>query len=84
MVVNAVTSVRHVKEDGRTVYPVKSINVLKSHGRSALESEMIDGFAVNATRAAQGIRGKSKDCLPGLDLRKHRMQMNVQVLVSCR
>ena len=24
---NAVTSVRHVKEDGRTVYPVKSINV---------------------------------------------------------
>jgi len=85
MVVNAVTSVRHVKEDGRTVYPVKSINVLKSHGRSALESEMIDGFAVNATRAAQGmptyVKG-AKIAFLDFDLRKHRMQMNVQVLVS--
>ena len=56
-----------------------------SHGRSALESEMIDGFAVNATRAAQGmptfVKG-AKIAFLDFDLRKHRMQMNVQVLVS--
>jgi hypothetical protein len=36
-------------------YPVKAINVLKAHGRSAQESQLLKGYAINLARAAQGM-----------------------------
>jgi T-complex protein 1 subunit alpha len=70
---------------GKSRYPVKAINVLKAHGKSARESQLLQGYALNMGRAAQGmpkvVRGAKVACLD-FDLRKSRMQMGVQVLVS--
>ena len=38
---------------GGPKYPVSSINVLKTHGKSGLESTLVHGYALNATRASQ-------------------------------
>merc|ERR1719383_1137272 len=56
MVVDAITSVR--REDPFTQevnYPVKAVNILKAHGRSAKESQLLAGYALNMGRAAQGM-----------------------------
>lgn len=47
-------SVRSVDSlTGKVKYPVKAINVLKAHGRSAHESCLLRGYAINLARAAQ-------------------------------
>lgn len=84
IVVDAVTAVRS-ERDGKAVYPVGAINILKSHGKSMHESELVDGFALNCTRSAQGMPRFVKDAKVALldfDLRRHRMQMGVQVLIK--
>jgi T-complex protein 1 subunit alpha len=53
----AVTAALKVKteKDGKLKCPISNIHILKSHGQSALDSALIDGFALNCTRAAQGM-----------------------------
>jgi T-complex protein 1 subunit alpha len=34
-------------------YPVSAINILKCHGKSARDSRLLDGYALNMGRAAQ-------------------------------
>ena len=53
--ISAVSSVLKVKveKDGKAKYPIGNIHILKSHGQSALDSELIDGFALNCARASQ-------------------------------
>ena len=36
-------------------YPISAIHILKAHGKSAMESHIVNGFALNCTRAAQGM-----------------------------
>lgn len=55
MVVDAVTAVRTVKANGDVKYPISSINILKSHGKSTRESQLINGYAINCTRASQQV-----------------------------
>lgn len=49
------------------------------------QSELVNGFALNCTRASQGMPKSVKDAriaLLDFDLRRHRMQMGVQVLIT--
>jgi hypothetical protein len=64
---------------------VQAVNVLKAHGKSARESLMLKGYALNLARAAQGMPkrlappgGVRIACLD-MNLQKARMMMGVQV-----
>mmetsp|Transcript_32003 Transcript_32003/g.60172 ORF Transcript_32003/g.60172 Transcript_32003/m.60172 type:complete len:500 (+) Transcript_32003:15-1514(+) len=85
MVVDAVAGIRIINDMGDFKYPIKSVNILKAHGKSARESRLIHGYALNIARAAQGMpKGVSgaKIALLDLNLQKTKMQMGVQVLVN--
>ena len=53
MVVDAIVSVKSIDDYGNVTYPLKAINVLKAHGKSARESTLLNGYALNMGRAAQ-------------------------------
>ncbi|KAF1328915.1 T-complex protein 1, alpha subunit, partial [Globisporangium splendens] len=89
LVVDAVTSVKVVEEGAKgkskARYPVSSINILKAHGQSALETLLVDGFALNCTKASQQMPTyikNAKIALLDFDLQRHRMQMGVSVIVN--
>lgn len=79
------------KDKTRYKYPLSAIHILKAHGKSSLESYLIDGgFAINAMRAAQGMP-TAVESTPGspckiamldMNLQRHRMAMGVQVIVK--
>lgn len=90
MAVDAVLKVKQERE-GKVKYPIGNIHILKCHGKSALDSELVDGFALNNTRASQAmpntilpLPGNNKVKVACLDfnLQKHKMQMGVQVVVT--
>jgi chaperonin GroEL (HSP60 family) len=85
MVVDAVMAVKTYNDIGDARYPIKSINILKAHGKSVKESRVINGYALNLGRAAQGMVKSVKNakiaCID-FNLQKTKMQMGVQVLVT--
>ncbi|KAL9690337.1 hypothetical protein QQ045_010734 [Rhodiola kirilowii] len=85
LVVDAVQAVKMTNQRGEVRYPIKGINILKAHGKSAKESYLLNGYALNTGRAAQGMPTKVSPariaCLD-FNLQKTKMQLGVQVLVS--
>ncbi|KAF6164084.1 hypothetical protein GIB67_017668 [Kingdonia uniflora] len=85
LVVGAVQAVKTTNARGETRYPIKGINILKAHGKSAKDSYLLNGYAINSGRAAQGMPTRVSPariaCLD-FNLQKTKMQMGVQVLVN--
>jgi T-complex protein 1 subunit alpha len=76
-------------------YPLSAIHVIKAHGQSSLESQILTGgFALATARASQGMptridgakgpggSGSVKVCLLDMNLQRHRMAMGVQIQVT--
>ena len=85
MVVDAILSVRTVNDMGDYVYPRKAVGILKQHGKSAKESTLIRGFALNAGRAAQGMPScveAPKIALVDFDLRAIKMRLGVTITIT--
>jgi len=77
--------VKTVDASGKTKYPVSSVCILKAHGKSARESTLLDGYALNSSRASQAMPSeikKAKIALLDIDLRRTKLPMGVQVLVT--
>jgi len=85
MVLDGITSVKTCDDSGNVRYPVKAINILKAHGRSAKESQLLNGYALNMGVSAQGmprsLQGAKIACLD-VNLQKTKMAMGIQVLVN--
>lgn len=85
MIVNAVQRVKTINSRGDEKYPIKSINILKAHGKSAKESEYIDGYALNCTVASQAMVKRvnnAKIAFLDFNLNKARMGLNVNIVVN--
>lgn len=71
---------------GKVTYPINAISVLKTHGLSTRESQLVDGFALAQTsRASQGMPALVEDAKIAVlefPLKQYRAQMGVQILVD--
>jgi T-complex protein 1 subunit alpha len=65
--VDAMLAVGTINPRGEKKYPVKAVNVLKAHGKSARESFMVKGYALNCTVASQGEYGSRNRRRPESD-----------------
>merc|ERR1719161_2082035 len=72
-------------EQGRAMYPIKSVSIMKQHGKSFKDSQLIPGYVMYGGRAAQGMPRtvtNAKIALLDIDLRKTKMAMGVQIVVT--
>lgn len=83
--VDAMLAVKTINPRGETKYPVKAVNVLKAHGKSARESLYIEGYALNCTVASQAMKTHIKNAkiaLLDINLVKQRMHLGVHITID--
>ncbi len=85
LAVNALQRTKSIDSHGNVKYALKGVNILKQHGRSARESQLVEGFALNCTIASQQmprrIKGARVACLD-LNLNKFKLGQGISVVVS--
>ncbi|KAL3920265.1 MAG: hypothetical protein SGPRY_005315 [Prymnesium sp.] len=91
---DAIQMVKDTNPDtGKVSYPVKSVGIIKQHGRSFKDSQLIHGavmplcirYVLYGGRAGQGMPRyvtNAKIALLDIDLRKSKMAMGVSVVVT--
>jgi len=85
IVVDAIKAVKVVGQDGKNKYPVGQVNILKAHGQSASESVLCNGYALMMMRTSQEMPttvSPARIALVDFDLKKHKMGMNVNIVVD--
>jgi len=86
IIVDAVKAVKMTNASGKNKYPVNQINILKAHGQSSHESVLIpNGYALRTMRASQEmptVVSPAKIALLDFDLKKHKMSMNVNIVID--
>ena len=71
--------------DGKVKYPIENIGIIKAHGQSALESELVDGLVLSGNRDSQQMPLRIKDAkviVIDFALQRYKTQMGVEVKVS--
>lgn len=64
---------------------LQGISILKAHGKSARESYLMKGYALNMGRASQGMPlrvAPARIACLDFNLQKTKMQLGIQVLVT--
>ncbi len=73
-------------KEGKVKCQIGNVHVLKSHGQSSLNSQLVEGYALNCTKASSAmpsrLEGNVKIALLDFNLQKHKLQMGVQVVVT--
>ena len=85
MAVDAMLAVKSTGSRGEAKYNVKSVNVLKAHGKSAKDSQFIKGYALNCTVASQAMKTKiagAKIACLDMNLQKACMHLGVHIIVD--
>ncbi|KAI5814600.1 chaperonin Cpn60/TCP-1 family [Pyronema omphalodes] len=85
MCVDAMLAVKSVNNRGDIKYPVKAVNILKAHGKSATESILVKGYALNCTVASQAMPTRvqnAKIAVLDINFQKQRMALGVHITID--
>lgn len=82
---DAMLAVKSVNNRNEVKYPVKAVNILKAHGKSATESTLVKGYALNCTVASQAMPTRIQNakiaCLD-INFQKQRMALGVHITID--